>query len=164
MTLISALIVSAFALTADIAPADVKVDDLGFLTGCWAFDRDGKHYDELWLPPAAGAAQGMARTYRADKMLSMEFTKLVRDPDGRVFYVANPSGQGETRFRLVSLERQRAVFEDPAHDFPQRVIYSYTAPDQLNARIEGKLKGKEMSEDYPFRRAACPAPATSTSK
>jgi hypothetical protein len=54
------------------------------------------------------------------------------------------------------------VFENEAHDFPQRVIYRREG-DRLLARIEGKIGGKERSADWIFNRAGlnqrCPEPA-----
>jgi hypothetical protein len=57
------------------------------------------------------------------------------------------------------------VFENLAHDFPQRIIYS-RAGDQLTARIEGPMNGKPAAMEWRYRAAAlnqrCPAaPAAS---
>jgi hypothetical protein len=134
-----------------------KIGQLDWLAGCWSFERDGKRYEEVWLPPVKDGAIGMARTVRKGRTLSHEFTRLAADKDGSIAYVATPSGQSEARFPLVKLEGTRAVFENPEHDFPSRVIYAYTAPDRLDARIEGLLKGKLVSENYPFRRTNCGA-------
>jgi hypothetical protein len=41
----------------------------------------------------------------------------------------------------------RVVFENPAHDFPQRVIYWKDGND-LCARIEGTMNGKAESEEW----------------
>lgn len=140
-------------------PAAPTIDQLGWLAGCWAFERSGARYEEVWLAPASDGAMGMARTVRNDKTVNHEFTRLTVDPDGRVAYVANPSGQEQAVFPLKSLEGMRAVFENTAHDFPHRVIYAYTAPDRLDARIEGRLDGQDQSFDYPFRRIPCPGPS-----
>lgn len=48
-----------------------------------------------------------------------------------------------------------AVFENPNHDFPQRIIYRLVTVDSLVARIEGRIDGKERSSDFPYRRARC---------
>jgi hypothetical protein len=47
---------------------------------------------------------------------------------------------------------QRAVFENPTHDFPQRVIYERDG-DALKARIEGSVAGEQESMDWTFRAA-----------
>jgi hypothetical protein len=134
----------------------VTVADLSWLTGCWAFERDGKRYEEVWLKPLADGAQGMARTTQDGKTLSSEFTRLKINAGGEIHYVANPSGQNEAAFLLVKLVGTKAEFANPAHDFPQRIVYKYTPPDKLDARIEGKVGEEAKSEEYPFRRSACP--------
>ena len=139
------------------ASADaVTVADFSWMTGCWAFERDGKRYEEVWLRPLADGAQGMARTMQDGKTLSSEFTRLTINPGGEIHYIANPSGQKEARFLLTRLVGTKAEFENPAHDFPQKIIYKYAPPDRLDARIEGKVNGEAQSEDYPFRRSSCP--------
>lgn len=146
----------ALLLCSPQAAADApKLEQFNWLAGCWAFERDGKRYEEVWLPPAGDGAMGMARTLKDGKTVNDEFTRLVVRADGRIAYVANPSGQSEATFPLLSLEGTHAVFENAAHDFPNRVIYTYTAPDRLDARVEGALGGKAKAFDYPFRRASC---------
>jgi hypothetical protein len=44
------------------------------------------------------------------------------------------------------------VFEDLAHDFPQRVIYERKG-DRLAARIEGMMGGKLEAMDWGFSAA-----------
>ena len=39
------------------------------------------------------------------------------------------------------------VFENPTHDFPQRIIYWKDGND-LRARIEGTMNGKTGSEEW----------------
>ena len=153
-----ALLKLAVLLAPAVAGADaVTVSDLSWITGCWAFERDGKRYEEVWLRPLADGAPGMARTTTQDgKTLSSEFTRLTINAGGEIHYVANPSGQKEAAFLLVKLVGTKAEFANPAHDFPQRIVYKYSPPDRLDARIEGKVDGQAMSEDYPFRRSACP--------
>jgi hypothetical protein len=51
----------------------------------------------------------------------------------------------------VKFSATELVFENPSHDFPQRVIYR-KVPDGLLARIEGVINGKPRGEDYPFKR------------
>jgi hypothetical protein len=55
-------------------------------------------------------------------------------------------------FKLKESGDQRIVFENAAHDFPQRILY-WRDGDELMARIEGTVKGKERSEAWRFTRA-----------
>jgi hypothetical protein len=94
------------------------------------------------------------------KLASYEYMRIEARPDG-VFYVALPSGQKEAAFKLVSATRNEAeshttfVFENPAHDFPQRILYRRGTEGWLYASIEGKTGGKDQQVTYPFRRIDC---------
>lgn len=154
MTRLLAVPFVAAMASAQAAPAA----DLGFMTGCWAFERGGKRHEEVWLTPTADGTLGMARTVRDGRTTSHEFTRLKVDADGAVTFIAHPSGQARAEFPLASLTGTRAVFENPAHDFPTRVIYAAAPPDRLDARIEGTLDGKPAAIDYPYRRVRCPTP------
>ena len=56
-------------------------------------------------------------------------------------------------FTLGKHGDRTATFENPAHDFPQRVVYERTSDDALLARIEGEQAGKAASVDFPMKRA-----------
>lgn len=153
----SKFIAVIFAVCGNLWAGDSpRIEQLGWFAGCWAFERGGERYEEVWLPPAGDGAIGMARTLKGGKTINHEFTQLAVGNDGGIAYVANPSGQTRATFPLLKLDGTRAVFENPQHDFPSRVIYAYTAPDRLDARIEGTLKGRPQATDYPFRRVPCP--------
>jgi uncharacterized protein DUF6265 len=47
------------------------------------------------------------------------------------------------------------TFENPSHDFPQRIIYRRRGADSLLARVEGMRGGQLRGSDYPYRRVAC---------
>jgi hypothetical protein len=50
------------------------------------------------------------------------------------------------------------VFENPEHDFPQRVGYKRNGSDALDAWIEGRANGKSRRVDFSYQRARCEAP------
>jgi hypothetical protein len=67
--------------------------------------------------------------------------------------LASPRGAEPTPFKLVEQADRRLVFENAAHDFPQRILYWSTEPDELRARIEGTVGGREMSMEWRWVRA-----------
>lgn len=133
-------------------------EDLDWLAGCWAFEKNGKRTEEVWLVPAADQAIGLARTLKNGQTLTREFLRIEANPDGSLDYVSIPSGQAETRFRLTTQQARSAVFENLQHDFPTRIRYARSADDRLDAAIEGPANGKIKTIEYPFRRVSCPNP------
>ncbi len=45
------------------------------------------------------------------------------------------------------------VFENPQHDFPQRILYRKNPDGTLHARAEGERNGKLSGQDFHFRPA-----------
>ena len=98
---------------------------------------------------------GLSRTVRDGKTIEYEFMQIREIAPGQLAFVAHPSGQTQAAFPLVRSAPGELVFEDPAHDFPQRVIYRLVEPDRLHARIEGTVKGEDRWVDFHMKRAEC---------
>ena len=141
----------AFALAAALAGPPATIDQMAWLKGCWIQTKPGGVVEELWMGPGGGVMLGMGRTVRDGKLRDHEFVRIV-EVDGSLAYVAEPSGQARATFPLKSLTAGEAVFEDLAHDFPQRVIYRRLGPDAVTGRIEGQIGGQAKSVDFPYKR------------
>jgi len=140
------------------AAPDSPLNALAWLSGCW-FGRSGRNeFREHWMRPAGGLMMGMGRTTSGGKAVSYETMRIELDSAGVPVFVTKPSDQPEARFKSVKSDAGNAnsiVFENPDHDFPQRVKYQLNADGTLDARIEGMLKGREARIDFPMRRASC---------
>jgi hypothetical protein len=55
----------------------------------------------------------------------------------------------------VQCSDSEAVFENPQHDFPRRIVYRLQAAGSLMARIEGTENGKDRAVDFPMQRVKC---------
>ena len=71
-------------------------------------------------------------------------------------YAATPTGQRMTEFRSATSTGSEITFANPAHDFPQRIIYRRVPPDSLIARIEGDRNNRIQPVTFPFRKIDCP--------
>ena len=131
-----------------------SIGDLGWLTGCWSYDGQVVGSGEHWLIPAGQTMFGVSRSVRDSKTVAFEYLRIEQTDDSSLALFASPSGQNTTRFDLIQLGETEAVFENPAHDFPQRIIYRLRG-NSLLGRIEGKSDGKEVAVDFPMTRSAC---------
>lgn len=132
------------------------VDSLSWMAGCWELNVPQRQMTiaEHWMKPSGGTLIGMSRTVRGGKTVEFEFIRIVTTDSG-IDYIAKPSSnKEETAFKLVKSSAAEAVFENLAHDFPQRIIYR-SQPDGLFARIEGTQNGKVNGMDIPMKRAKC---------
>jgi len=82
---------------------------------------------------------GLSRTVSRGKMSAFEYLRVV-ERDGGLVYAAQPGGAAPTEFVLTELGTTRAVFENPRHDYPKRIVYELSAEGHLSASI-GFAKG-----------------------
>lgn len=150
------LMTAAAALGLSTARAD-DVEDLRWMTGSWASDSAGVRIEEHWSAPAGGTMLGMHRDLRGTRTTGFEFFRIRRDSVGLVF-LAQPGGRPPHPFRLKEMKPRFVVFEDPEHDFPQRLIYWLDARGHLHARAEGMVNGRLESEQWRWRRSSLEAP------
>lgn len=142
---------SVFAQSTEPKTSDPRVSDLGWMTGCWA--QKGKDQDsfisEIWTKPF-DLMLGTNRSVREGKVRAFEYMRI-ESRDSSIYFVAKPSGaSGETSFKLISLEKNKVIFENKEHDFPKRVIYS-KKDDDLAARVEDDTNGIE----FLFKKTDC---------
>ncbi len=147
--------IEAITSAAGVVSEEPAVGRLGWLSGCWEARSDGTTVEEYWSDPRGGSMIGVSRSIRGDSTLTHELM-LVRTVGGRLAFEALPSGQSWTRFVLVSLSDSSVAFENPAHDFPQRIRYRRTAMDSLLAQAEGTVNGLGRVVTFPYARIRCP--------
>src|SRR5262245_38124602 len=123
------------------ASAEPDIAKLAWLAGCWKNDSAEAGSLEQWTNLAGGTMLGMSRTVRRGRTVEFEFLQLRHLEDGRLAFIAMPSGQRTTTFPLLRLDEDEAVFENLEHDFPQRVAYAREGESKLRARIEGMRNG-----------------------
>ncbi|MBX3561371.1 MAG: hypothetical protein KF780_06115 [Sphingomonas sp.] len=135
------------AMLALQAPA--TVDDLGWMAGHWTREADGRWTEESWTAPRGGMMLGVSRSGRAEAVREFEFIRLQAGADGVPVYWASPGGRPPVAFRLASHGPNEAVFENPAHDFPQRIRYRREG-ETMTATISAIDGSNAMS--WQFRR------------
>lgn len=152
------LLCGILATSAATSAPPVKLEDLSWISGCWAREGAEAGSEEHWMTNAGGVMLGMSRTVRGGKVVEYEFLEIREVSPGRLGYVAHPSRQAEATFPLLRSGTGEVVFENLSHDFPQRILYRLAEPGRLIARIEGEQGGKSRGIDYPMRRVACVSP------
>lgn len=145
----------ASAAGAGAAPA-AAFANLGWLQGCWVPDTASAEAGtvETWTSAAGGVMLGMSRTVKGGTSTAYEFVQIREIEAGKLAYIAQPSGRPPTTFPLTRRTDTEFVFEQPGHDFPQRIIYRREGA-KLVARIEGAMKGALRGIDFPMKRASC---------
>jgi Domain of unknown function (DUF6265) len=144
--------VSAPTLTAQ---ASSNIAQLSWMAGCWEQRSATRVTEEQWMAAAGGTMLGVSRTIARDSTRGYEFMRIATLA-GKLTYIAQPSGQAETAFVTSAITDTLAVFENPAHDFPQRIEYRRVTADSIVARISATTRsGQARGMEIPMRRSRC---------
>lgn len=79
---------------------------------------------------------GTALSGRGGMAGSFEYMRIAAGQDGALTLWASPDGKEAVPFTLVSVRGAEAIFENPAHDFPTRIVY----------RRKGRILETEVSK------------------
>lgn len=90
------------------------------------------------------------RVYKIENTDTLIVEKLRIFPDKNiVFYEATVPSQNNgnpVRFKLTQQNNSEFQFENPNHDFPQKIIYTFKNKNELTATISGE--NKQASFNY----------------
>lgn len=140
------------AILSAAEPEAKSLDSLSFMVGSWRQSDGTVEVEEHWLPAKGDIMLGLGRTVRGKgKETAFEFLRVAPSKAG-LSYFASPQGRAATEFPLVELAKEKVVFENPVHDFPQRISY-WLEGGKLKARIEGTIKGQKRSEEWTWEKA-----------
>lgn len=148
---------SLWMLAAAAQAVSPSASDLGWMAGYWLHCGAGREVSETWSDPRGGVLLGTSLT--SGPRASWEQVRIEQVGERLLFHAA-PSGQAPAHFTLVESGSSWAIFENPDHDYPQRVIYRRNG-DRLTGRIEGHVDGRERSAEWTYILAPlnsrCPA-------
>lgn len=131
-----------------------KISELAWLAGDWQTAPGGRALiEEHWTVPAGGTMIGMGRAVAGEKTAEFEFLRIEQRGND-LYYVANPNANcPQTDFKLTRLTGQEVIFENPAHDYPKRVMYRKNSDGSLVASIDAGEGTKSQSFSYlPMRK------------
>jgi hypothetical protein len=148
--------VLAMMVVTCIGQTKSPIENLSWLSGCWE-GRDGDSVlEEHWSKPEGQAMLGFGRTLKNEKTMSYEFLQI-REELGGLVYLPQLQGTAAVPFRLTAFDKDKFIFENSSHDFPQRIIYQRQNL-MLLAAIEGLQHGKQIREEFLMKRVRCNEP------
>lgn len=122
-----ALLLASACAQAQNVGADGPPAPFAWLEGCWASAAGAR---EVWSQPYGDRpflfGYGLSRRTvdGVEEVVFFEQLRIEPNMSGGFDYVATPGGVGPTRFAGGETDGEtRAAFEDPEHDYPQRIAY-----------------------------------------
>lgn len=141
-------IAAALALAAQPSPGQ---PDLDWMAGYWLACDARMEVAELWTTRRGGVMLGMSVTFGIQAFGWEQLRIEATDDGATMHFVARPRGaEADVAFRLARAGPNEAVFENPAHDYPQRIIYRREGA-ALIARTEDMAGGN--GQDFRYRAA-----------
>jgi hypothetical protein len=140
MQKIVSLLLSALLFSCS-APKN-NVEDFDWLQGQWIGASGEMKLFENWEPLKDNALKGEGGGYVGADTAFCEAIKIEQRGD-TLFYVVSVKGSNElVDFKFTGYKMDSAVFENPLHDFPQRILYFQLPNNKLYACIDGLNAGK----------------------
>jgi len=157
------LFIPAVLMLVSFTPAQIqekkqsyeKLSKMKWLIGNWENRSPDGNLRETWQAVNDSVYKGFSCFTRENDTLSVEYVTL-EERGNELFYIPVVSGQNDGKpvtFRLVSSIGDQFVFENPMHDFPQKITYTLISKDSMVAEISGKTEGQARSEKFPMTRS-----------
>lgn len=151
------LVVALIALSFNLVKMDYNIDDfikLYFLEGEWVMPYKEGELVEKWNKKSDKILDGETFYFKENQKLSLENITL-RLKDARIFYTANVKDNNESEpvpFTLIEIDKNKFIFQNKEHDFPQRIIYEIKSYNEFTATVEGETDNGEKKIVYNFKK------------
>lgn len=147
------LLICSFAscINTDHKPAKNNTANYDWLVGPWKNDTDTSSlFFENWTKDLNGNYAGVSYILAHNDTVFFESVQLMNTDSGTFYSVTvnDQNNKEAIHFKLISNVKHTLIFENKYHDFPQKIIYQYQAPDTLNAWIEGMVDKKHRKEMF----------------
>ncbi len=121
-----------------------------WLIGKWQNNSPEGVLTENWIQLNDSLFTGESFFVVANDTLFSESIQIAQQGE-ELFYiptVENQNGGLPVTFKLTSATGNQLVFENAAHDFPQKISYTLVGQDSLVAEVSGLSKGKPQTEQF----------------
>ena len=136
-------------------PAPLQIEKASWLIGTWENKSADGILTESWTKTNDSVYSGRSYFIKGKDTLHNEFIELWQKGD-EVIYSAKVIGENNNRaipFNMSGDSIKQLVFENPKHDYPQKIVYTKVTEDSIVAEISGKLNRKKFySEKYPMKK------------
>lgn len=130
-----------------------KLEKMNWLVGQWENKIPQGLLTEVWTKDNDSTFSGKSYFIKEQKDTIHYETIVLRQVKDDLIYQATVKGQNNDEpvdFKLTSDTDNNFVFENPKHDYPQKIVYKKVKDNSLVATISGLQQGKQSSESYPM--------------
>ena len=140
--------------TSDSKATEASFQDAEWLIGNWGNTLPDGSFIEIWTKENDTVYKAESYFIANNDTLFAEYVSLGKVNDTITYTVTMPSQNNEqpVGFKLKSMSANKMVFENPQHDYPNKIVYNKITKDSIVAIISGAKKGKQASETFAMRR------------
>ncbi|HSD05964.1 DUF6265 family protein [Flavobacterium sp.] len=131
-----------------------QIKTANWLLGKWNTKTADGDLSESWKQINDSTFHGESFFIKNKDTLHFESMTLQQKGEN-LFYNATVKGQNENKavtFKLTNKTEKQLVFENPKHDYPQKITYTLINKDSLTASISGVQLGKPSSETFGMKK------------
>ncbi len=131
-----------------------KITKASWMIGQWQNSSPQGVLSENWKQENDSMFSGESFFVVGKDTLFSEAIQIIQEKD-ELFYIPTVPDQNNglpVRFKLTTESDSILVFENPDHDFPQRIKYMRIGKDSIVAEISGQSKGESKAEQFAMTR------------
>ncbi|WP_396155108.1 DUF6265 family protein [Flavobacterium macrobrachii] len=132
-----------------------ELEKMSWLVGEWENKMPDGILTETWTKANDSTFTGKTLFIRDKDTLHSEEIVLTQKGE-TLLYIPTVKGQNDNKpveFKITESKIENEfAFENPKHDYPQKIVYKKVNETNLVTTISGKQQGKSSSESYPMKK------------
>lgn len=130
------------------------VKNSNWLIGRWENNSKEGNLSEFWTKANDSTLLGESYFVIGKDTVFGEKVELKQRGNDFIYEarVAKQNDEKPVPFKLTSSSENEMIFENPAHDYPNKIVYQKVSNDSLVAEIFGTKDGKIKSEVFKMKR------------
>jgi hypothetical protein len=132
-----------------------QLEKMNWLIGNWENKMDDGILSETWKKENDSTFSGKSYFIVNSKDTVHSETIILTQLNNQLIYSPTVKGQNDDKpidFIMTSDSENNFVFENPKHDYPQKIVYKKVNENSLVATISGMQQGKQSTESYPMKK------------
>jgi hypothetical protein len=133
----------------------IQLKKANWFIGNWENVSKEMQMKELWKKENDSCFSAVSFVTVQKDTIFYEKVSLVQRKDSLLYIVSvrEQNKEKPVSFYMTKSSENQLVFENPKHDFPNKIEYNKITNDSMLAKIYGIKDGKEISEDFPMKRS-----------
>ena len=130
----------------------------GNLPGKWQCNSGDEIITETWSVITDSLYNGTTSIITNTDTFFMENIRLEKKGT-EIYYipqVSNQNGGLPIPFKMTSATKEVLIFENPDHDFPQKITYTFISADSVVATVSGEVENRKEERKFEMHRVTPP--------